>query len=115
MVNCGKILVAAWFVSLGCLLASLVVSIFTFSDLPVVTVVVLGGATGVLLVVSLAYLCLVSLEGAPTTLVSLNDSEDGSGELYGADEVPDAEEYGANEDDDSLWYDNNDREGYERV
>lgn len=111
MVNCGKILVAAWFVSLGCLLASLVVSIFTFSDLPVVTVTVLGGATGVLLVVSLAYLCLVSLEGAPTTLVSLNESENEScGEPYGADEVPDAEEYG-----DSVWYDNNDREGYERV
>ena len=105
MVNCGKILVAAWFVSLGCLLASLVVSIFTFSDLPVVTVTVLGGATGVLLVVSLAYLCLVSLEGAPTSLVSVNESDNGSG-----DEVSDAEEYG-----DSVWYDNNDREGYERV
>lgn len=64
MANCGKVLIAIWFGALALLLASLVAAVFTFSRAPVVTMAVIGGATVVLLLASLFFLCLVSKNAA---------------------------------------------------
>lgn len=76
MANCGKTLVVAWFVALGLLLATLLVAIFTFHAFPLQTVSVMGGATGVLLVVSVMYLFLVSVENSPVLEDVDTDSDD---------------------------------------
>jgi len=101
MVNCGKVLVAAWFVALGAMLASLVVAIFTLSIIPLVTVCVISAITVVLVVVSMAYLCLVSLDGVSPRVESHDDDDDD-------DDWEDRERA-------SVWNADGGGEGYERV